>query len=67
MKCGNCSFEADEEKNPDEFEEIWCEDCGDYNFQKWKAVICTKCYNKSRNLEIWLIHVENEHSAVDLI
>lgn len=69
LKCDNCSFEADEEKNQDEFDEIWCEDCTDYEQQKlrWRAVICTKCYNKRSNLEILKIHFNDCHTSVDLI
>lgn len=67
MKCDNCSFEADLEKDPHELDEVWCDECIHYDMLKWRAVICTKCYNKDGKLEIWKTHVEEAHSSVDLV
>lgn len=67
IKCDNCGFEVDVEKDPEELDEIWCDDCEDYDKPKWTAVICTKCYNKSGDLEIWKTHVKDIHIQIDIL
>lgn len=75
IKCDSCSLEVDVDKDPEELDEIWCEECIDYNKPNWKnfsdntkwnAVVCTKCYNKGGKLEIWLLHVKDKHISINL-